>query len=133
MPKIVHNKSLIFSLHVFLLRLLFKDKAFTAYNLTSPNKLSRLNILLGCNKLKLRLDQKLNNILVFQKVVQTKNSQDILCNKLLLYSTLLPQIKRLGQVIGFAQVAYLYLLRYAAGKAFNKNSKFYKRNCKTQH
>ncbi|ORY04199.1 hypothetical protein BCR34DRAFT_491768, partial [Clohesyomyces aquaticus] len=44
----------------------------------------------------------------------------------LLYSTLLPWIKTLGQIIGFAQVSCPYLLQYVGRKAFNENSKLYR-------
>ncbi|KAF1966830.1 hypothetical protein BU23DRAFT_584167 [Bimuria novae-zelandiae CBS 107.79] len=75
-PEIIYNETLTFSPHVFLLGMLFHDRAFAAYNLTSPEELSRLSILLERNKLLLR----------------------------------------------FAQVTRPYSLRYAGGKAFNKNS-----------
>jgi hypothetical protein len=50
------NKTLFFSLYVFLLGLLFCDWAFAAYNLTPLEQLSRLIIPLGCDKLLLRLN-----------------------------------------------------------------------------
>ncbi|KAF1995296.1 hypothetical protein P154DRAFT_385301, partial [Amniculicola lignicola CBS 123094] len=50
-PKVIYNKTLIFSPYVFLLRILFYNRAFTAYNLTSLKELSRLSILLERNKL----------------------------------------------------------------------------------
>ena len=65
------DEILLFSLHVFLLRLLFCDRAFTAYNLTSLEELSRLTIPLGRNQLLLRLNLMLDNIPVFQKAVRT--------------------------------------------------------------
>ena len=102
LPEIMYNKTLLFSPNVFLLGLLFYNRAFAAYNLTSLEKLSRLTILLGCNKLLLRLNQILDNIPVFQKAVRTLHSQNISLNKSLSYSTLLLQIWTLGEVTGFA-------------------------------
>jgi hypothetical protein len=65
------NETLLFSPHVFLLGLLFCDRAFAAYNLTFPEELSRLTIPLGCNQLPLRLNPMLDNIPMFQKAVRT--------------------------------------------------------------
>ncbi|KAF2803175.1 uncharacterized protein BDZ99DRAFT_400266, partial [Mytilinidion resinicola] len=64
LPKIIFNKSLIFSLYIFLFRILFRNRAFALYNLISKKKLSRLYILLGRNKLLLLLNRKLDKILV---------------------------------------------------------------------
>ncbi|ORX95446.1 hypothetical protein BCR34DRAFT_498471, partial [Clohesyomyces aquaticus] len=50
-PKVIFNKTLIFSLHVFFLRVLFYNSIFAIYNLTSLNKLSKLYITPSCNKL----------------------------------------------------------------------------------
>ncbi|KAF2802862.1 uncharacterized protein BDZ99DRAFT_491913 [Mytilinidion resinicola] len=97
LPEIIYDKSLIFSPH-----------AFAAYNLTSPEELSRLFIPPGRNKLPLRLNQELDDIPVFRKAP-------------LPYNTLLPWIKALGKITGFAQVARSYSLRYAGGKAFNED------------
>jgi hypothetical protein len=72
--EIMYDKTLLFSLHVFLLRLLFCDRAFAAYNLTSLEELSRLTIPLGRNELPLRLNRVLDNIPVFRKAVRTIDS-----------------------------------------------------------
>jgi hypothetical protein len=123
LPKIMFDETLLFSSHVFLLGLLFCDWAFAAYNLTSPEKLSRLTIPLGCNELLLRLNWMLDNIPMFWKAVRTLNGWNISSNKLLSYSTLLPWIQTLGEVTRFAQVTHSYSLRYAGGKTFNENGK----------
>jgi hypothetical protein len=117
------DETLLFSLHVFLLGLLFCDRAFAAYNLTSPEELSRLTIPLGCNELPLRLNRMLDNIPMFRKAERTLHGWNISSNKLLPYSTLLPWIQTLGEVTGFAQVTRSFLLRYAGGKTFNENGK----------
>jgi hypothetical protein len=69
----MYDESLIFSPHVFLLRVLFHDKAFAAYNLTSQEELSKLYIKPGRNKLPLRLNKDLDNIPVFRKAIRTPN------------------------------------------------------------
>jgi hypothetical protein len=83
------DEMLLFSPHFFLLGLLFCDWAFAAYNLTSPEELSRLTILLGRNELPLRLNWMLDNIPVFRKAVRTLHGCNISSNEPLSYSTLL--------------------------------------------
>lgn len=121
--EIFHDETLIFSPQVFLLGLLFNDQAFAAYNLTSINELSRLRIPSGLNELRLHLNRELGDILVFRPSVRTAYGWATSPDKRLAYSTLLPWIKALGQITGFAQVARPYSLRYARGKAFNDNGK----------
>ncbi|KAI1676344.1 DUF3435 domain containing protein [Pyrenophora tritici-repentis] len=121
LPEIMYDQTLLFSPHVFLLGLLFYDRAFAAYNLTSPEELSRLKIPPGRNELPLRLNRTLDNIPVFRKALQTSNGWEISPNEPLPYSTLLPWIRTLGEITGFAQVTRPYSLRYAGGKAFNEN------------
>lgn len=70
----MYNETLIFSPHVFLLGVLFCDRAFAVYNLTSPEELSRLDIPLGRNELLLRLNKSLDNIPVFRKAVRPLSS-----------------------------------------------------------
>lgn len=124
LPEVMYDETFLFSPHVFLLGVLFYDKAFAAYNLTSPEELSRLQIPLGRNELPLRLNKKLDDIPVFRKAVRSVNGWDISPSEPLPYSTLLPWIKTLGQVTAFGQVTRPYSLRYAGGKAFNENGTF---------
>ena len=55
-PEIIYNPSLSFGPRGFLLGLVFADRAFAAYNLTSPEQ---LGIKPGCNELRLRLNWNL--------------------------------------------------------------------------
>ncbi|KAF1352703.1 hypothetical protein EJ07DRAFT_168822 [Lizonia empirigonia] len=68
-PEIIYDETLLFSPHVFLLGLLFCDRAFAAYNLTSSEELSQLKIPQGRNELSLRLNPMLDDIPVFQKAL----------------------------------------------------------------
>ncbi|XTI95154.1 C2H2 finger domain protein [Cenococcum geophilum] len=113
-PEIIFNPSLILSPYVFLLGLLFTDKAFTAPNLMSVER----------NKLPLPLRLDLDNIPVFRRLIKTPYGHKVLLDQPLLYLTLLPWIKDLGVITGFWQVTRLYSLRYGAGKAFNENSNY---------
>jgi len=119
----VYDTTLLFSPHVILLGLLFSDRAFAASNLTSPEELSRLTIPRGRNELPLCLKRTLDNVPVFRKAVRTLHGWDISPDEPLPYSTLLPWIRTLGEVTGFAQVTRPYSLRYAGGKAFNENGR----------
>ncbi|KAF2844126.1 C2H2 finger domain protein [Plenodomus tracheiphilus IPT5] len=121
LPENMYDETLLFSPHVFLLGLLFCNRAFAAYNLTSPEDLSRLSIPQGRNELSLGLDPTLDDIPVFRKAVRTLHGWEISPNEPFPYSTLLPWLRTLGEVTGFAQVTRPYSLRYAGGKAFNEN------------
>src|SRR5437764_2580503 len=122
-PEIIHDESLIFSPHVCLLGMLFRDRAFAPYNLTSEEDLSKLYIPPGRNQLPLPLNRDLDDIPVLRQAERTPNGWAISPTEPLSYSTLLPWVKRLGQITGFAQVTRPYSLRYAGGKAFNENGK----------
>jgi hypothetical protein len=121
--EVINDETLIFSPHTMLLGMLFHDGAFAAYNLTSPEEINKLEIPPGRNELRLHLNQALDNIPVFRKAVRTPDGWAISPTEPLPYSTLLPWIRTLGKITGFAQVARPYSLRYAAGKAFNENGK----------
>ena len=120
-PEIIYDPSLILSPHVFLLGLIFADRAFAASKLTSPEQLSRLDIPPGLNKLRLPLRPSMDNVPVFRRLVKTLNGWKISRDLPLPYSTLLPWIKKLGVITGFRQIARPYTLRYAAGKAFDES------------
>lgn len=70
----MYDETLIFSPHVFLLGVLFCDREFAAYNLTSPEELSRLDIPPGRSELPLRQNKSLDNIPVFRKAVRPSSS-----------------------------------------------------------
>ncbi|KAF1967816.1 hypothetical protein BU23DRAFT_583589 [Bimuria novae-zelandiae CBS 107.79] len=108
--EVIYDETLIFSPH-----------AFAAYNLTSPEELSRLTIPPGRNELPLRLNRALDDTPVFRKAERTPYGWAISPTEPLPYSTLLPWIRTLGKITRFAQVTRPYSLRYAAGKAFNEN------------
>ncbi|KAF2809482.1 uncharacterized protein BDZ99DRAFT_388358, partial [Mytilinidion resinicola] len=78
LPKIIFNNlcgPLTYRLrYIFLLRILFCDRAFALYNLISKEELSRLYIPLGRNKLLLPLNRKLDKIPVLRQPIKTLNS-----------------------------------------------------------
>lgn len=122
-PERIYDDSLIFSPHVILLGMLFHDRAFAAYNLTTEEDLTRLYIPPRKNELRLVLNPDLDNIPVFRRPIRSPDGWIISRDQRLLYSTILPWIKELGVITGFEQVARPYSLRYNGGKAFNENGK----------
>jgi hypothetical protein len=123
-PEIIYDPSLIFSPHVTLLGLIFDDQAFAAPSLTSPERLSELEIEPGRNQLEIPLDPRLYNTPVFRQAIRTLQGWAISPDKPLSYSVLWESMKKLGQLTGFKQVTRPYGLRYGAGKAFNENGMF---------
>ena len=125
----MYDETLVFSPHVFLLGMLFSDDAFAAYNLTSPEDLSRLDIPRDHQQLRLNIKQELDDVPLFRKVIRTPQGYKVSPTDRLAYSTLLPWIRSLGQITGFAQVTRPYSLRYGGGKAFNDNGMSLLNNC----
>jgi hypothetical protein len=119
-PEIVYDPSLIFSPHMILLGMIFDDQAFAAPSLTSPEKLSRLDIEPGCNQLPLPFKQEMENLPVFRCAKRTLHGWAISPTEPL--TIVRSSMKRIGQITGFKQVTRPYALRYGAGKAFNENS-----------
>jgi hypothetical protein len=70
-PEIIFDPSLILSPHVFLLGLIFADKAFAAPNLTTAEQLSGLDIRPGYEQLPLLLKPSMANVPVFCKSIKT--------------------------------------------------------------
>jgi hypothetical protein len=131
LPEIIYNPLLVLSPHVFLLGLLFADHAFARVNgkevLMSAEQLLYLYIPPECNKLPLLIDPALDHVPLFRQSVRTLQGIAISANGPLLYSTLLPWVKKMGELTGFRQVARPYSLRYGAGKALDSSGMYY--NC----
>jgi hypothetical protein len=125
LSEIIFDLSLILSSHVFLLGLIFADRAFAAPNLTSAGQLSRLDIRPGYQQLELLLKPSILDILVFQKSVRTGYGYEISPHEPLTYATLLSLMKAVGVIAGFLQPTRLYCLRYSAGNEFNQSSTYY--------
>lgn len=125
MPEIIFDPSLVLSPHVFLLGLLFSDRAFKRVEgdevLVSAEQLPRLHIRDECNELPLLLDPALDDVPVFRQTERTLQGIGISASKSLPYSTLLPWVKKIGSITGFRQVARPYSLRYGAGKALDNS------------
>ncbi|KAI9763719.1 MAG: hypothetical protein M1839_006317 [Geoglossum umbratile] len=121
LPEIIFDPSLILSPHVFLLGLIFADRAFAAPNLTSAGQLSRLDIRPGYQQLELLLKPSMLDIPVFRKSVRTGYGYEISSHEPLSYATLLSLMKAVGVIAGFLQPTRPYCLRYGAGNEFNQS------------
>lgn len=125
LPEIIFDPSLVLSPHVFLLGLLFADRAFKRVEgeeaLTSAEQLPRLHIRDGCNELPLLPDPALDEVPVFRQTERNLQGTGISTDKCLPYSTLLPWVKGISTITNFRQVARPYSLLYGAGKALDNS------------
>jgi hypothetical protein len=119
LPEIIFNPSLILSLYVALLSLIFTNNTFLALSLTLTKRISELNIPPGYKQLPLYLKPEMANIPIFYKSIRTPYGWEISPNQPLLYTTLLKWIKRLSVLTRFSQIIRLYCLWYNIGNAFN--------------
>jgi hypothetical protein len=94
LPEIIFHPSLVLSPYVFLLGLLFSDRAFKRVEgdkvLVSAEQLPRLYIRDECNELLLLLDPALDDVPVFRQTERTLQGIGISVSKSLPYSILLP-------------------------------------------
>ena len=125
LPEIIFDPSLILSPHVFLLGLIFADRAFEAPNLTSARQLSRLDIRPGYQQLELLLKRSILDVPVFRKSVRTGYGYEISLYEPLSYATLLSLMKAVGVIAGFLQPTRPYCLRYGAGNEFNQSGAYH--------
>jgi hypothetical protein len=70
-PKVVYDLSLIFSPHVILGGIIFANGAFAAPNLTTPEKVSTLDIEPGYNQLPLPFKPEMANVPIFRSIIRT--------------------------------------------------------------
>lgn len=111
--------------HVFLLGLLFADRAFDRVDgeevLVSASQLPQIRIREECNELKLQLDSAMDDVPIFRMSERTLNGIGISPAKPLPYSTLEPWVKKIGAITGIRQVTRPYSLRYGAGTALDSS------------
>ena len=97
LPEIIFDPSLVLSPHVFLLGLLFADRAFKRVEgeevLISAEQLPRLHIRDGCNELLLLLDPALDDVPVFRQTERTLQGIGISADKCLLTQHFFPRLK----------------------------------------
>ncbi|KAL4891366.1 hypothetical protein BDV59DRAFT_203545 [Aspergillus ambiguus] len=125
LPEIIFDPSLVLSPHVFLLGILFADRAFDRLEgeevLVSASQIPRLRIRDGCNELPLHLDPALDDVPIFRISERTLQGILISPDKPLPYTTIEPWVKKIGVITGFPQVTRPYSLRYGAGTALDSS------------
>jgi Protein of unknown function (DUF3435) len=99
---------------------MFDDQAFAPPSLTSPRRLSTLEIEPGYNQLPLPINTAWDNISVFRAVIETLCGMAIFPENPLIYSVVRSSMVKIGQITGFKQIIRPYVLGYGAGKAFNE-------------
>ncbi|RYN85694.1 hypothetical protein AA0119_g13215 [Alternaria tenuissima] len=118
-PEIIFDPSLVLSPHVFLLGLMFADKAFSISELT-PENLYTLDIRPGCNQLNVPIREEVADLCVFRRYTQTATKLTI-SDEQLSYATVKTHMQDVGEITGFKAVAKPYCLRYGAANAFDKD------------
>ncbi|KAH8787515.1 C2H2 finger domain protein [Hyaloscypha sp. PMI_1271] len=121
LPEIIFDPSLILSPHVFLLGLIFADRAFAAPNLRFATQLSGLDIRPGCQQLELLFKPSMLDVPIFRKSVKTGYGYEISPYEPLTYPTLLSLMKVIGLILGLLDPTRPYCLRYNAANEFNKS------------
>ncbi|TQB67628.1 hypothetical protein MPDQ_005096 [Monascus purpureus] len=125
LPEIIFDPSLVLSPHVFLLGLIFADRAFDRVEgeevLVSASQIPRLRIRDGCNELPLRIDPALDDVPIFRMSERTLQGISISPYKPLPYTTIEPWVKKMGAITGFPQVTRPYSLRYGARTALDSS------------
>ena len=104
--------------------LIFDDQAFAAPSLTTPERVSMLEIEPGYNQLPLPMKPEMADTPIFRSAIRTLYGWTISPSKPLTYAVVRSSMRRIGQITGFKQVTRPYALRYGAGKAFNENGQY---------
>ena len=110
---------------MFLLGLIFADRAFAAPNLRSASQLSELDIRPGRQQLELLFKPSMLDVPIFRKSVKTGYGYEISPLEALTYTTLLSLMKVIGLILGLLQPTRPYCLRYNAANEFNQSGEYY--------
>ncbi|KAH7025324.1 hypothetical protein B0J12DRAFT_610384 [Macrophomina phaseolina] len=117
-PEIRHDPCLVLSPHAYFLALAFSDRAFAAQDLVGPEALFRLRVVDGLMEARIPWKKDVLDLHVFRKSHQTVYGTRI-STQSLPDSTVRPWLRRLGEITGMKKICHPYVLRYAAGKAFD--------------
>ncbi|KAH7025326.1 hypothetical protein B0J12DRAFT_705182 [Macrophomina phaseolina] len=117
-PEIRHDPCLILSPHAYFLALAFSDQAFAASGLTGPEALYKLRVPDQMNQLRLPWKEEMLEVPIFRKSCRTVRGIEI-SQEPLPDSTVRPWLRKLGEITGMEKICHPYILRYAAGKAFD--------------
>ncbi|KAI8955290.1 C2H2 finger domain protein [Xylaria longipes] len=120
LPEILYSSSLFLSPHIFLLAILFNQRAFEVQEMNDPRKFAQLDVFPGEQELLIPLRQDLNDVYVFRRPQASANGY-VLSDKPWLLTTLGEAIKRVGELIGFEEPTIMYSLRYMAGNKMDRS------------
>jgi hypothetical protein len=122
-PEVMWDPCLLLSPYVFLLGILFANKAFEAPGLISLEQLRVLDIYPEEQELPLPLKEGLSEMFVFRKAIATLAGY-VMSKERIRYSTMAPWIKRIGELTGFKFSTIPYTLRYNAASEFDKSGRY---------
>ncbi|KAH7002679.1 hypothetical protein B0J12DRAFT_551472, partial [Macrophomina phaseolina] len=122
-PEIRHDPCLVLSPHAYFLALAFGDRAFAAPDLVGPEALFKLRVIDGLMEARIPWKDEVLDLPVFRKSHQTVYGTRISVQPLP-NSTVRPWLRKLGEVTGMKKICHPYVLRYAAGKAFDSCETF---------
>ncbi|GME38370.1 hypothetical protein MMC13_007471 [Neofusicoccum parvum] len=121
-PEIRHDPYLFLSPHTYFLALAFSDRAFAAPDLDGPEALFKLRVVDGLIEARLPWKEEVLDLPIFRKSHHTVYGMEI-SNKPLPDSVVRPWLRKLGEITGMKKICHPYVLRYAAGKAFDSRDK----------
>lgn len=123
LPEIIYDPSLLLSPHVFLLGILFKNRAFKPDALNdNPHDLAGLNIVEGENELLLPIRKELDDVPVFRRAVETPFGFKMSDTQPISQGMMTEWVKRIGELLGFEHSTISYSLRYMAGNSLDRSS-----------
>ena len=123
-PEIMYDPSLLLSVQVFLLGILYRHRAFDTPMLTSAKQLHKLDIHPGEVELPLPIRDDMKEVYVFRRAVKTLTGYDISPTEPITYNMMAGWIKRVGEILGLAYETIPYNLRYNAANEFDESSLF---------
>lgn len=118
----MYNPSLLLSPHVFLLAILFRNRAFNSKSLNNnPHPISTLNCHPGSNQLRLTLKDEIGDEFLFRQFVRGVAGYEMDPTPPLTQSITGKWIKSIGQLLGFETNTIAYNLRYFAGNSLDQS------------
>ncbi|OJD13528.1 hypothetical protein AJ78_06036 [Emergomyces pasteurianus Ep9510] len=126
--EIIFDSTLVLSLHICLLTMLFHIEEFKSISTSEPvldcaEKLYSVKMLNDKRQQPLLLKNELLNKFVFCQTEPTFTGFKICLDQRMTSSMVSSRMRRAGEITGFEKVAHPYNLRYAGAKAFNNSKK----------
>lgn len=120
----MYDPSLLLSPHVFLLAVLFKNRAFQSESLNNdPHLLSTLKVHTSANQLRWTIKEDFSNTYLFRKCEKTVNGFAMSARPIT-QSMTGRWMKTIGHLLGFEHNTIAYSLRYFAGNSLDQSGMF---------